>query len=121
MKTRVLPWAVGVAILGCVLAVSANVTTSKMYDNLSNERHARMDVERQLLVAVGRVRALETRLAISQKKFDNIQAILNQGRSTANDLQTRLEQVTQEKENLVKKMAEIQNQPANPSNSQVSR
>ena len=67
-NNRLLPWAVGVAILGCVLAVSANVTTSKIHDNLDKERSVRLTVEQQLQAANDRIRALETRLAESQKK-----------------------------------------------------
>jgi peptidoglycan hydrolase CwlO-like protein len=120
VKNRLLPWAVGVAILGCVLAVSANVTTSKIHENLNNERHARLRTEQQLQLAATRIRSLQAQLAESEKKFQNIQDILNQGRSTTHDLQSKLEQVTREKEMLAKRMSEIKDQPAND-DIQVSR
>ena len=114
MKIKVLPWAVGVAILGCVLAVSANVTTSKMYDSLNHERHVRMQSEQNLQIASATIKTLEARLAESQKKFESIEAILNQGKATANDLQAKLDQVMQEKESLAKKMTELEQQAAAP-------
>lgn len=110
MKNRVLPWAVGVAILGCVLAVSANVTTSKMYETLNRERHARLVVEAQLQGAVNKIKAFEAQLADSKRKFDSIEAILNDGKNATNDLQAKLDTVTKEKEMLAEEMAELQNQ-----------
>ena len=120
MKTRVLPLAVGVAILGCVLAVSANVTTSKIHENLDRERHVRLETEKQLQSAIMRIRTLQSQMAESQKKFENIQAILNQGRTVTNDLQLRLDEVIREKEVLAQKMTELQNQ-ATDDNAQISR
>ena len=114
VKNRVLPWAVGVAILGCVLAVSANVTTSKIYENLNRERHARLVTEEQLQGAVNRIKALEGQLTASEKKFESIQAILNQGRDMTNDLQAKLDAVTQEKEALAEKMSAMQVQVKMP-------
>ena len=114
MKNRVLPWAVGVAILGCVLAVSANVTTSKMYESLNSERHSRMVVEAQLQGAVNKIKTLEIQLADAKKKFDSIEAILNQGRTVTGDLQTKLDAVTKEKDVLAQQMVELQNQAKKP-------
>lgn len=113
MKIRILPWAVGVAILGCVLAVSASVSSSRMQASLIRERHSKLQTEQQLQLAAIRIKSLESRLAQSEKKFENIQAILNQGKSTANDLQSRLEQSKRENEILAKKMAELEGQAVN--------
>jgi len=108
-NNRLLPWAVGVAILGCVLAVSANVTTSKIHDNLDNERLVRMTYEQQLQIAKEKIRVLEIQLAVSNRKFESIAAILDQGRNTTNNLQSRLDAVTKEKETLAAKMIQIEN------------
>ena len=113
MKNRVLPWAVGVAILGCVLAVSANVTTSKMHESLIRERHARLETEQYLQTAAAKIQSLQSQLAESQQKFDNIQAILNQGKTAANDLQSQLDKALQEKEILAQKMSELETQASN--------
>ena len=114
MKNRVLPWAVAVGILGCVLAVSANVTTSNMHESLNRERHARLATEEKLQGAVNEIKKLDAQLAESEKKFQNIQAILNQGRDMTNDLQTKLDAVTKEKETMAAKMAELQDQAKKP-------
>ena len=110
VRNRVLPWAVGVAILGCVLAVSANVTTSKIHENLANERHLRMILEQQLQGASQKIQVLERHLAESQEKLGGIEAILNQGKDTTNDLRARLDSVTKEKERLAQQMVQLQNQ-----------
>ena len=112
MKNRVLPWAVGVAILGCVLAVSANVTTSKIHDNLNQERHARMVVEQQLQMAGTKIKALEVQLTESQKKLQGIEAIVMQGRSTTSDLQAQLDAMAQEKSRLEAQIQSQQNEPS---------
>ena len=100
MKKMTLPVAVAVAIIGCVLAVSANVTTSKMNDNLDQERYQRMLVEKQFQKAQGTIKELQNELKASRAKIQSIEQILNQGESATADLKAQLEAVAKEKETL---------------------
>jgi septal ring factor EnvC (AmiA/AmiB activator) len=101
---RALPVAVFVGILGCVLAVSANVTTSKIHENLDQERHARMLVEEQLQAATKDVKALSVQLNDSQKKISDIESILSQGKANTSELKSELDAVTKEKEDLANQL-----------------
>jgi uncharacterized coiled-coil protein SlyX len=78
---------------------------------LDNERHARLVVEEQLQATSNRMRAMEAKLNESQKKLQNIENIVNQGRANASDLQAQLDAVTQEKNRLE---SQLQGQPNQP-------
>ena len=67
VKNMTLPVAVFVAIIGCVLAVSANVTTSKMHSDIEQERYKRLAAEEQLQKAMGMISQLKVQLTDSQR------------------------------------------------------
>lgn len=107
-KSMTLPVAVAVAIIGCVLAVSASVTTSKMQQGLEQERYKRLRTEEALQKAQMTVKALEAEFIRSQKKIEGIEKILNQGRTNADQLMSQLQSVNQEKEKLQQQLQELQ-------------
>ena len=107
MKNMILPVAVFVAIVGCVLAVSANVSSSGMYDNLKNERYLRIVAEEKLQKAEKIIQALNTELKDSRDKIESIGAILNQGRTVADDLRSQLDKTSVEKAQLLNGIYEV--------------
>ena len=108
MKSRALPVAVAVAIIGCVLAVSANVTTSKMQDQLMQERYLRMVAERNLEKAKGQIQGLESDFADAKNKIDNIQGILTQGKSANAQMNSELSSLRQESQTLRQQVVNLQ-------------
>ena len=97
MKKMTLPVAVAVAIIGCVLAVSANVTASKAQQSLNQERFRRMSIEEQLQTALSKVKGLQAQLAETQKKIGSIQGILDEGNSARADLEKQLKEMAEQK------------------------
>jgi len=97
-----LPVAVAVAIVGCVLAVSANVTTSKMHSDLEQERYKRMAAEQQ----IQKFRNIEMRykaeLRDTSDKIRKIKEILDAGKSKNKSLKGQLNSVSQERSSLLK-------------------
>ena len=118
MKNMILPVAVFVAIVGCVLAVSANVSSSGMYDNLKNERYLRIVAEEKLQKAEKIIQALNTELKDSRDKIESIGAILNQGRTVADDLRSQLDKTSVEKAQLLKQFEQFKMEQGRQSKAQ---
>ena len=114
MKKMTLPVAVFVAILGCVLAVSANVTTMRIHGNLKQERFKRIAAEQQLQSAINDIRLMKQQLTESRNALNGIRAILTSDRETSTALQAQLDRMEQEKKNLEGQinMLKQQTQPA---------
>jgi septal ring factor EnvC (AmiA/AmiB activator) len=113
-KTMTLPVAVAVAIIGCVLAVSANVTTSKTVEDLKQERYKRMLAEEQFQKAKNDVSALSSQLSDSQAKIESIERILNQGKTVTQKLEQDLSAVQAEKATLLQELQEMQERSQGP-------
>lgn len=96
MKNKTLPVAVAVAIIGCVLAVSANVTTNDMHKNLNQERYKRMMAEEQLAQANQEIKNLGTELQETKAKIANIESVLKTGKSQTATLETRMQDLDSE-------------------------
>ena len=111
MKNRTLPVAVAVAIIGCVLAVSANVTTNEIHKSLNQERYKRMVAEEQLTQANNELKKMDAALQDSQTKLDSIEKVLNNGKSKTSDLESRLQTLSDENAALRAKMEGAQQQP----------
>jgi septal ring factor EnvC (AmiA/AmiB activator) len=112
-KTMTLPVAVAVAIIGCVLAVSANVTTSKMHQSLQQERYRRLSAEDQLQKAQITIKNMNEELVTSRAKMEGIEKILNQGRTDSQQLEAQLQGVNQEKQALQQQLQQMQDQLKN--------
>ncbi len=108
MKSMTLPVAVAVAIIGCVLAVSANVTTSKMHQNLEKERYKRIVAEEQLQKAQATIKAMGAELKAAQAKIGSIEEILNLGASAKKDLEAKLKNVETEKQQMSTQIQQLQ-------------
>ena len=100
MNKMTLPVAVAVAIIGCVLAVSANVTASKAQHDLNQERFRRLSIEEQLQASLSKVKGLQAQLAETQKKIGSIQGILDEGNTARADLEKQLTEMAQQKKAL---------------------
>lgn len=110
MKKMTLPIAVAVAIIGCVLAVSANVTTSQLSTKLENERAKRFMAEEALQKTQIEVKKLEGQLQDSQAKLSKIQEVFNQGQSKTTELSTQMKNLMQEREQLKAQVQQLQSQ-----------
>jgi peptidoglycan hydrolase CwlO-like protein len=112
VKKMTLPVAVGVAIIGCVLAVSANVTASKMTADLQREQYQRLVTEQQLQKANDMIKRLEFDLASANRKISSIEEIINSETSETNMLQSQLDIVTKERNVLQQQIEEFKKQVA---------
>ena len=104
MKNSVLPVAVGVALISCLLAVFANINSSKLGKNLDEERYKRLNAEQELQQFQQKLSAVETELGRAKSKMMNIEQILTDGRVIEEELKNELEAVRQEKEELMRKL-----------------
>ena len=100
VKSKALPVAIFVAIVGCVLAVSANVTTSKIQQDLEQERYKRFHAEEQ-------VQNMQAELAASQSKIAGIEQILNTGATASEDFKSQLDSLTQERDSLLQEIKQL--------------
>lgn len=112
-KNMVVPVAVAVAIIGCVLAVSANVTTSKIHKNLDQERYKRFAAEQELLKANSALQEVQGELTESRQKIEGIQKIVSDGNSANSNLKNQLDALNKEKEALRQQLQQTQSELAN--------
>jgi septal ring factor EnvC (AmiA/AmiB activator) len=110
VKNITVPVAVAIAIVGCVLAVSASVNMSRLDQRLAQERYTRLAVEQKLQQAQKVIKQQAADLKDSQAKIGNIENILNQGKSTASDLKAQLDKQTKEKAALAQQLQQLQSQ-----------
>lgn len=106
-KNILLPIIVGVALLGCFLAVNANFGALKQ--NLNLERYNRLEAERKLDKAMKDSYQLEQKLSDAKRKLEGIQNIVDEGQSAANELKSTVENTAKENAELkltIKKMQE---------------
>jgi len=106
MKSMTVPVAVAVAIVGCVLAVSANVTTTQMNRNLDNEAYKRMAAEKELMKAQAEIKKYQTELAAAQAKLQDIKSVLDKGQA---EMKAKLDAERQEKARLMQEVEQIKN------------
>jgi septal ring factor EnvC (AmiA/AmiB activator) len=105
MKNAMLPVAIGVAVLGLVLAVYANTNSGGLKAVLDQERSKRFAAEQQLLKAQQKVDSLEVELGEVTSKMSSIEKILTDGRQTEKVLLQELEAVKKEREALIEQTA----------------
>lgn len=106
-KNILLPIIVGIALLGCFLAVNANFGAMKQ--NLNLERYNRLDAESKLDAAVKKSAKLEQQLTDAKRKLEGIQNIVDEGQSVTSELKSTVESTTKENSELklaIKKMQE---------------
>ena len=107
MKKMTLPVAVFVAILGCVLAVSANVTTMQMHDHLQKERARRIQAENKMQQMQGELQKIKQKLIQSTRDLAGIQDILNKHDTEKNVMREKLEQLNKQNQTLMQQMENL--------------
>ncbi len=113
MKNATLPVAVGVAILGCVLAVSANVSSANVNKMLEVERYNRITAEQRLQKAQQQISGLEAELGNAKSKMTSIEQILTDGKMATEQVATEMETIKQERDALKQQLESLQGaQPA---------
>ncbi len=119
MRHMIVPGAVAVAIVGCVLAVRANVTTGRMHGDLGQERYKRMVAEEQLQKSEDATRRLEMELAKERNKIKGIQGILHIGQVDNKTLKAQVASMDveraslyKERESLMSRIGQLQTAPA---------
>ncbi|MEW5895997.1 MAG: hypothetical protein AB1650_09635 [Candidatus Omnitrophota bacterium] len=108
MKNTIVSVAVVVALLGCLLAVFANVSSSKLNRALDEERYKRMTAEQNLQKAEQNLSSAEAELGKAKSKMASIEKILNDGRLVEEQLKGELKAVQQENEELMTQLTDIQ-------------
>ncbi|MCR4336245.1 MAG: hypothetical protein NUV91_00345 [Candidatus Omnitrophica bacterium] len=110
MKNMTIPVAVAVAIIGCILAVSANVTTIKVRENLDRERYKRFAAEESLQKTQTQLQRLEAELSLANGKLTSIEDVINEGKSVRSDLQNEVDRLQEEKTLLEGQIQSLQGQ-----------
>lgn len=106
MKNTVLPLAIGVAVLGCVLAIYANMNNGSLKNILDEERSKRFAAEQQVIKIQRKVGSLEMQLGEAKSKMSSINKILSDGRQVEEDIMAELETIKKEREILKQQLAE---------------
>ena len=112
MKNKLLPLIYVLTAICLVLTVVSNQRTKAVYQSLNEERYKRIVVEENLQQAFLKVKSLESQLSQSQEKLQNVDLILNQGKSENTDLKIQLQQLTKLKESLERSIADIRDDPS---------
>ena len=110
MKKMTLPVAVFVAILGCVLAVSANVNTMQIHDKLKMERYHRIQAENQMQNLQQEMAFIKKQAAQSLDDLARIQSILSNYDTEKTTLRQELQQMSQERDKLLNKVKQLSNE-----------
>lgn len=109
-KNFTVPVAVFVAIVGCILAVNANVTTQKVESKLIEERQKRLAAEKALQEAQASVLQLQQQLETARNKIKDIEKVLSEGQTQRSSLQTQMLNLQKEKEQLQQKVESLRSQ-----------
>ena len=107
-KNFSVPIAIGVAVIGCAVAVSANLNAGKAAKNLQQERYNRMLAEQDLLKANPTLQQMQAQLKDSQQKIDSIQRIVSDGKSTTSSLQGQVDTISKERDTLKQQIQQLQ-------------
>jgi len=108
VKKMTLPVAVFVAILGCVLAVSANVTTMQMHDHLKKERFRRIQAENKMQKMERDLMAIRQQASQSNDDLAQIQDILSKRDTEKSAMKEQLDQLTAQNQALVQELQGMQ-------------
>lgn len=100
MRNATLPLAVGVAILGCVLAIYANMNSVDLKNVVDGERSKRFAAEKQLLKVQQKAKVLEAELGDAKSKMASIEKILTDGKVAEQELLSELDTIKKEREAL---------------------
>ena len=104
MKNTTLPLAIGIAVLGCILAVYANMNSGDLKKVLDEERSKRFAAEQQLLKAQQQVVTLEVKLGDVTSKMSSIEKILTDGKQVEKNLLEELDVARKEREVLMQQL-----------------
>ncbi len=107
MKNMVVPVAVIVFVLVCVMTVMTSIQNKKNFSLLEQERYKRLTAEEKLQVVQTHAAKAEADLQAAQEKLNGIDGILQQGNSVAQKLTTELENVKGERDLVQKQLMEL--------------
>jgi len=107
MKTAIYAVIIIVMFGSCFVAINANNNAVALRRTLEQERYARISAEENLDKANRAIRALNAQLSETQVKINNIQTIIDQGQYKNEDLKTQLNDMTQLKSTLEKKIDDL--------------
>lgn len=96
-----LPVAVFVAILGCVLAVSANVTTMQIHDQLKKERLRRFQAENTMQKMAQELKIIKSQANQYNQDLASIQEILGKRDTEKNAMKKQLDSLNEQNQVLL--------------------
>lgn len=108
MKSKTLPLAMVIAVIGCGLAIYANMNSADFKNMLDQERSKRFAAEQQLLKAQQKISVLQAELGSAKSKMSSIEKILTDGHAVQEELQSELDRARQEQEALKKQAQEAE-------------
>jgi len=101
VKKMSLPVAVFVAILGCVLAVSANVTTMQIHDQLKKERLRRFQAENTMQKMAQELKIIKSQANQYNQDLASIQEILGKRDTEKNAMKKQLDSLNEQNQVLL--------------------
>ncbi len=109
-KSVLLPIVFGVAIVGCLIAVTVNF--GAMEQTLNRERYNRMDIEQKLEQQLKKSMALSAQLGEANQQLEGIQKIVNKDQAAASQLKASVEVTSKENEDLKAAVKKLQDELA---------
>jgi biopolymer transport protein ExbB/TolQ len=109
-KGVLLPIVFGVAIVGCLIAVTVNF--GAMEQTLNRERYNRMDIEQKLEQQLKKSMLLSAQLGEANQQLEGIQKIVNKDQAAASQLKASAEVISKENEDLKAAMKKLQDELA---------
>lgn len=109
-KSVFLPIVFGIAIVGCLIAVTANF--GAMEQTLNRERYNRMDIEQKLDQQVKKSLALNAQLNEANAQLEGIQKIVNKDQALASQLKETVNVTSRENEDLKAVVKKLQDELA---------
>jgi len=112
LKNKILLLVIVLMVGFLLMALSSNRAVGHIKRDLDQERYKRIVAEENLSKSSAKINSLETELSATRDKIQNVQTILQEGKSETTDLKVQLERMTKAKEALDKKIEELKNATA---------
>lgn len=112
LKNKILLLVIVLMVGFLLMALSSNRAVGHIKRDLDQERYKRILAEENLSKSSAKITGLETELSATRDKIQNVQTILQEGKSETTDLKVQLERMTKAKEALEKKIEELKNATA---------
>ncbi len=108
MKNSLVPIAVFVIVVACVVVVKANQTVGSIRKTLDEERYQRITTEEKLQITEQKLGSLTAELESSKSKLQKIQQVMDSGELEKSDLSVKMDSLAKEKTALEQRIQELE-------------